>query len=541
MDLTNNNGFTATVELLEAIYTNPAFPLKTPVLNGSLQSTGKSRADLWALAALVAVESTIDLNNLACDNPSDPWITKLDQCVREKPGPCHVTLPRSLKFMTGRRDCITNKPKPYIAAKSERHPSSQTDGKGTVEFFRRDFGFTGKEAVTIMGAHTLGRFHVQLSGFRYTWTFKNEKLFNNQYYRNIVGKPDWYYEHGPGKCDYRGDAYGNKGKARWMPHVRLDSKDGGPVQWIQEKLVCPDCRKGKGECCKAGVVPAGGFCKPDNNRDPGSILPAADDNVNAGCEKYRFIIGVDEAATSSEIGLYLDFKVHDGMPYGCPGLEAFNATMWRKYKYPYQWSRRDGRVAEIACAREAPLHQVFEEYADDQQKWVTDFVPTFEKMLSNGYAKDELVQGPEISKDVKCPRVDVYSYHKFWSCYSTLDLSPPLLLVSALSKTKPMVLELDMKTGKPQMWAQSGAENQQWRWTKDKTQLINVWNEMPLAIAGQGIWDFVDGWMYATDVPGKVIDRAWAQTNGVHATVYKKHRGKNQQWEIIYDFEMIDQ
>ena len=34
-----------------------------------------------------------------------------------------------------------------------------------------------------------------------------------------------------------------------------------------------------------------------------------------------------------------------------------------------------------------PLHQVFEEYAQDQDKWLNDFVPTMEKMLSNGYDK----------------------------------------------------------------------------------------------------------------------------------------------------------
>ena len=33
-----------------------------------MKSSGKSRADLWAFATLVAVESGINENNLACDN-----------------------------------------------------------------------------------------------------------------------------------------------------------------------------------------------------------------------------------------------------------------------------------------------------------------------------------------------------------------------------------------------------------------------------------------------------------------------------------------
>ena len=41
---TNNNGMKATVELLEAIYTNPNFPGdRAPYLKESLRDTGKSR------------------------------------------------------------------------------------------------------------------------------------------------------------------------------------------------------------------------------------------------------------------------------------------------------------------------------------------------------------------------------------------------------------------------------------------------------------------------------------------------------------------
>ena len=31
-----------------------------------------------------------------------------------------------------------------------------------------------------------------------------------------------------------------------------------------------------------------------------------------------------------------------------------------------------------------------EEYADDQQAFVRDFIPAMEKMVSNGYTEDEL-------------------------------------------------------------------------------------------------------------------------------------------------------
>ena len=38
-----------------------------------------------------------------------------------------------------------------------------------------------------------------------------------------------------------------------------------------------------------------------------------------------------------------------------------------------------------------PIHAVFEEYAADQSKWVDDFIPTYEKMLSNGYNRSNIL------------------------------------------------------------------------------------------------------------------------------------------------------
>eukprot|EP00971_Amphidinium_carterae_P342943 6482425-Amphidinium_carterae.1 len=47
-----NNGLQIAADILEEIYTDPAFPKRSEVMDASLQSTGKSRADLWAFAAL---------------------------------------------------------------------------------------------------------------------------------------------------------------------------------------------------------------------------------------------------------------------------------------------------------------------------------------------------------------------------------------------------------------------------------------------------------------------------------------------------------
>ena len=66
--LTNNNGLWQTADILEEIYTNKDFPNINgiPSLSISMKESGKSRADLWAFAALMAAQFGIEENNLAC-------------------------------------------------------------------------------------------------------------------------------------------------------------------------------------------------------------------------------------------------------------------------------------------------------------------------------------------------------------------------------------------------------------------------------------------------------------------------------------------
>jgi hypothetical protein len=166
---TNNNGLKWTVEILEEIYTNPNFPsIIAPSLNVSLKASGKSRADLWAFAAIAGTEYGLDTNKMVCDgnynnNPKP-------QCNGFVGTECHVFPASGIKFETGRSDCTEFGEKPYIATKAEVHPNAVGNGKMTADFFRDNFNFTGRETVAIMGAHTLGRLHYPISLFRYLWT-----------------------------------------------------------------------------------------------------------------------------------------------------------------------------------------------------------------------------------------------------------------------------------------------------------------------------------------------------------------------------------
>ena len=98
-----------------------------------MYESGKSRADLWAFAAIAAVEFGAETNNRICDGSldvlnvgiaapnvdtttlSDGWLAGFIQCSEDKGQPnCKLNFPRSFKFQTGRKDCTEFGEESYI-------------------------------------------------------------------------------------------------------------------------------------------------------------------------------------------------------------------------------------------------------------------------------------------------------------------------------------------------------------------------------------------------------------------------------------------
>ena len=223
------------------------------MLDISLKESGKSRADLWALAGIVAVEYGMETNNLKCKEPST-----IRGChhLQGEAG-CEVHFNSSIPFRTGRADCIsTDSARPFITTKEEVHPNAVGDGQETVTFFNEQFGFTGQETVAIMGAHTFGRLHIHTSLFRYVWTSRGTNFWNNDYYKMITDEKRWFFD--DDACTKVGDAYNNMPQRRWVAHYRGDTTNNGPVHWISENYVCPNCARDKNadhKCCQN--VPSG--------------------------------------------------------------------------------------------------------------------------------------------------------------------------------------------------------------------------------------------------------------------------------------------
>ena len=72
----------------------------------------------------------------------------------------------------------------------------------------------------------------------------------------ITDDTRWFFD--DDACTKVGDAYHNKPQRRWVAHYRGDTTNNGPVHWISENYVCPNCARTDNaghKCCQN--VPSG--------------------------------------------------------------------------------------------------------------------------------------------------------------------------------------------------------------------------------------------------------------------------------------------
>jgi len=120
-----------------------------------------SRADFWILTAVTALEESLKFNNA---NLTSSYINPVD-----------------FKFRYGRCDCSTSP----ITSVDRGFPSGHSNYKEVMQFFKNEFGFSMRESVAIMGAHTLGGASgAKGSGFDGFWKEDGvaSARLNNRYY-----------------------------------------------------------------------------------------------------------------------------------------------------------------------------------------------------------------------------------------------------------------------------------------------------------------------------------------------------------------------
>lgn len=297
-----NAGLQLLMDALEQIYIDPKFPGSSPTLPVSLRQSGKSRADLWAFAALVGAYQLQARNNQVCEIGEGLYNTMPQVAVE-----CKIRLDTPMRFATGRRDCGQDNrpPKPtclmqcykgygkglktlpgcrpgmyscdvddtckleqcngcrwckprvdgghwpraYESKKEEDDPAIFFDGKMTADYFRRTFDFNARETVAILGAHSAGEWHPPVNGgIPYDMIHKQTDTLNNVYFRVISDRKSNHFERGD---DFAAVSVGGvgTGKAAELSHRHIQNANSGrepdaPDQWASGYLRCPFCLEG---------------------------------------------------------------------------------------------------------------------------------------------------------------------------------------------------------------------------------------------------------------------------------------------------------
>jgi len=424
-----NNGLYLAADVLDLIYTKPDFPGNTHPLPESLEASGKSRADLWAFAALVATDYAMMENNHGCTQ-NEPCNHLYNELGIE----CEINVGRNLVFTTGRMDCAEeskatpesdgyvhtqpfelakgHKYRNYETTKDEDTPNPSGNSSMITDYMARVFGFSKKETVAIMGAHSLGEMHGINGLWKYTWQWQQTKFLNNNYYRMLVSKPSYFMmcekDWGSPRLPFRraGGPNGRPAKTGWFVRPIRKSVSGGPYEWFHWYNRCPLCYKRRG----GGWVsdePRGdesyqsNKCCECNEQEPEDVDPA--------CWTEDTKVTKDECMLPTDMAMYISFDSDPktGFPSGCPGMSP-----------PESWNHdnivnvaKNGWQAgvpvefystEPLCPKTQlndgkgtkSMSELVEEYADNQNGWAKDFYDAWEKMLSNGYA--ELTPGPDV-------------------------------------------------------------------------------------------------------------------------------------------------
>ena len=111
------------------------------------------------------------------------------------------------------------------------------------------------------------------------------------------------------------------------------------------------------------------------------------------------------------------FDVDDvGLPSGCPGYNHFTfenikggpdaLPPFREHGLGHAFPQCPLNDMSYPEGSNDPLHAVFEEYAEDQAKWIDEFIPTYEKMLANGYNRYLNF----LMKEAALPKFDIFQW-----------------------------------------------------------------------------------------------------------------------------------
>jgi len=436
---TNNQFLDRVVENLEKIYKNIDWPYTNPSLEVSLYQSGKSRADLWQFAALVALEEALERANRACDLD---YHQRQQVTLLEGRKECEIKLTKPLKFMTGRKDCITQEDPTYKTYHEENHPKLFGDGKDLIDYGMSAFGMSPEHWSALQGIHGIVDF-IDGPGTKYTWF--GSGYISNTYFKQIANKPMYKgpstggdlsftdcigdFESAPlwktfgnfsvGKPD--GEPNSNNGWRVQCWHL-WNTTEGGPCFMRPIKSNAwdaPNPGQEANEMCfnqRWDASPSDGPCQINTSRCPDAYCD--ENNILRGAraqgvtqtyegpyqdasqqeQNQRKWFGVDNRfGFPWEIGMYWNLTVGglNQRAMGCPGLDVPFGTIDRETELGSpNWPYKKGFASPamncglndykpMGCP--ASMHEIIDELATDNEIFAEKFLEGWQLMTNNGY------------------------------------------------------------------------------------------------------------------------------------------------------------
>jgi len=443
VNATDNKGLDRIAEKLELIYTSLDWPFQDPSLDVSLYQSGKSRADLWQLAGLVALEQALERANRACDLD---YHARQQVTLLESRDACEFKLTKPLKFLTGRKDCISDDPegRAFVTTKHENHPKLFGDGNHIIDYGRNMFKVDAEHWMALQAIH--GATHAAKIGLKYTWF--GPGYISNMYFKMIANHPKYSFwkggdlafttcitsqgeeEDSVARCadipiqDYAfGDKEGNPtAQTGWRASCMYlwNTDEGGPCVLRPTSIdafdnpaagtnikACVDYVDELGEChFNNKKICENAWCDENNIVHDGPLVDVNPEPIGPWTEedkRNRHVGWNNQFAFPWEIGFYYNFTVGGvgQRAIGCSGLDEDFGTV-SDPKWPYRnnnspiWASRAMQCGLNDYAPEGkPVHEIIEELASDNEHFAKVFLDGWHQMSINGYTDEELVDGPQ--------------------------------------------------------------------------------------------------------------------------------------------------
>ena len=308
------------------------------------------------------------------------------------------------------------------------------DAKHIIDFGRDEFGMDAEHWTALQAIH--GVVHNAAIGLKYTWF--GAGYLSNMYFKMIANKPTYRNRKG-GDLSFgkgvniwptaQGDPEGNPvAMTGWRASCMYawDTIEGGPCVLRPsgdtasdspnpDKLAykkCFDRQLSRDKCVPDEDYSK--YCKDawcdENMVEHGAKLEGADSPVvgpwseGLSDQTNRHSHGFDnQFAFPYEIGLFWNLTV-DGVgqrAVGCPGLDepfgSIDEPLWpfRNSKSAIFASPAMQCEFNTYAPEGKPMHQIVDEFASDNELWAEKFMEGWQQMIANGYAADELEDGPQ--------------------------------------------------------------------------------------------------------------------------------------------------